>query len=151
VAANRGLGSLYVKERSGATLARARAALEKYMTLYPRRFRILERAELDQLAADKDAMLGIEPSPGYVLDARLAPPFAQPHSRAAGHGYRPDTPGMETGLIAWGAAVRSGWVLPVTSTVDVAPTIAMLLGLDLPDADGKPIVGVLQPAAAGAK
>jgi predicted AlkP superfamily pyrophosphatase or phosphodiesterase len=144
VAANRGLGSLYVKDRSAATLARARDALEKYAALYPRRFRVVDRAELDQLAADKDAMLGVEPTPGYVLDARLGPPFAQPHGRAAGHGYRPDTPGMETGFIAWGAGVRAGWVLPATNTIDVAPTIAMLLGLTLPDADGKPIVGVLQ-------
>ena len=142
VAANRGLGSLYIKDRSPATLAKARAALEKYAAMYPGRFRILERAELDRLSADRDAMLGVEPTPGYVLDARLAPPFAQPHSRAAGHGYRPETPGMETGLIAWGAGVRAGWVLPVTNTVDVAPTVAAILGVELPDADGRPIVGL---------
>jgi hypothetical protein len=142
VAANRGLGSLYVKDRSSDTTAKARQALEKYAALYPRRFRIIERAELDEWSADRDAVLGIEPTVGYVLDARLAPPFAQPHARAAGHGYRPDTPGMETGFIAYGAGIRGGWVLPVTNTIDVGPTIAMLLGLQLPDADGKPIVGV---------
>ncbi len=148
VAPNRGLGSLYVTDRAPATLALAREALEKYMTRYPNRFRILERAELDRLAADKDALLGIEPTPGYVLDARLSPPFAQPHSRAAGHGYRPDTPGMETAIIVWGAGARAGSVLPVTNTIDVAPTIAMLLGLTLPEADGAPIVGALEPAGA---
>jgi predicted AlkP superfamily pyrophosphatase or phosphodiesterase len=144
VAANRGLGSLYIKDGAAATLAKARQALEKYAVMYPQRFRIVERAELDRYSADKDAVLGIEPTPGYVLDARLAPPFAQPHSRAAGHGYRPDTPGMETGFIAWGARVRAGWVLPVTNTIDVAPTVASILGVDLPDADGKPIVGVFR-------
>jgi predicted AlkP superfamily pyrophosphatase or phosphodiesterase len=149
VAANRGLGSLYVKDRSAATLARAREALETYRVRYPQRFRLVERAELDEFAADREAMLGVEPMPGYVLDARLAPPFAHPHSRAAGHGYRPDRPGMETGLIAWGARIRAGWILPTTNTIDVAPTIAMLLGLTLPDADGSPIVGLLQTAAVG--
>ena len=87
-------------------------------------------------------MLGVEPVPGYVLDARLAPPFAQPHGRRGGHGYRHDTPGMETGLIARGAGVRRGWMLPVTNTIDVAPTIATILGLQLAEADGKPIGGV---------
>jgi predicted AlkP superfamily pyrophosphatase or phosphodiesterase len=144
VAPNRGLGSLYVKDGSPAIAAKARATLEQYAAKYPRRFRILERAELDQWGADADAVLGIEPTPGYVLDARLAPPFAQAHGRAAGHGYRPDTPGMETGFIAFGAGVRPGRVLPVTNTIDVAPTIAMLLGLDLPDAEGAPIVGALE-------
>lgn len=67
-----------------------------------------------------------------------------PHDRAAGHGYRPDTPGMETGLILAGAGVRQGIVLPLTNTVDVAPTIAQLLGISLPDAEGKPIAGALR-------
>jgi hypothetical protein len=35
----------------------------------------------------------------------------------------------------------------VTNTIDIAPTIAMILGLELPDADGKPIVGVFTPVA----
>ena len=143
VAPNRGLGSVYIKDKAAATTAKARQALEKYAATYPGRFRIVDRTELDQYGADRDAVFGIEPTIGYVLDARLAPPFQQPHARAAGHGYRPDTPGMETGLIAWGAGVRAGWVLPVTNTIDVAPTVAMLLGLDLPDAEGKPIVGVM--------
>ena len=145
VAPNRGLGSVYVKDKSPATAAKARQALERYEALYPRRFRIAERAELDKWGADRDAVFGVEPEVGYVLDGRLAPPFAQPHSRAAGHGYRPDTPGMETGFIAYGAGIRAGWVLPVTNTIDVAPTIAQILGLELPDADGKPIVGIFKP------
>jgi predicted AlkP superfamily pyrophosphatase or phosphodiesterase len=147
IAPNRGLGSLYVQNKAdAATIARARQALEHYAALYPRRFRIVERAELDQFGADANAVLGVEPTPGYVLDGRLAAPFAQPHSRAAGHGYRPDTPGMETGFIAYGAGIRSGWVLPVTNTIDVAPTIAEILGLTLPDAEGKPIVGIFKSA-----
>jgi len=147
VAPNRGLGSLYVKNPSdAATVAKARQAFEHYAAMYPRRFRIVERAELDQFGADAAAVFGIEPAPGYVLDGRLAAPFAQPHSRAAGHSYRPDTPGMETGFIAYGAGIRAGWVLPVTNTIDVAPTIAAILGLQLPQAEGKPIVGIFKPA-----
>jgi predicted AlkP superfamily pyrophosphatase or phosphodiesterase len=145
VAPHRGLGSVYVEDaddREAAT--EARRALEAYARRYPGRFRIVERAELDQLRADRAAVFGVEPSPGYVLDARLAPPFAVAHDRAAGHGYHPETPGMETALVIAGAGVRPGVRLPVTATIDVAPTIARLLGLDLPDADGQPIVGALR-------
>jgi predicted AlkP superfamily pyrophosphatase or phosphodiesterase len=147
VAPNRGLGSLYLKPGTGAE-QRAREALTRYARQFPRRFRLLERAELDRFGADRDAVLGVEPYPGYVLDARLSPPFAAPHARAAGHGYAPDTPGMETGLVLWGRGVRAGTILNETQTIDVAPTIASLLGLELPDADGRPIAGALEPAPA---
>jgi hypothetical protein len=146
VAPNRGLGSLYVRGGADRTaiVARAREALSAYEKKYPGRFRIVERTELDRWGADADALLGVEPMPGYVLDARLTPPFAQRHGRAAGHGYSPDTPGMETGLVLAGAGIRRGVRLPETRTLDVAPTIAVLLGLPLPRAEGQPIAGALQ-------
>lgn len=146
VAPNRGLGSVYVRERPGAVpvAALARAALEGYASRFPGRFRILEREDLDRWGADADAAFGVEPLPGYVLDARLSGPFARPHGRAAGHGYAPDTPGMETGLVLAGAGIRGGVVLAEARTLDVAPTIARLLGLELPRAEGQPIVGALK-------
>lgn len=146
IAPNRGLGSVYVREGldRAATAARVREALASYSAKFPGRFRVLERADLDRWGADAGAMFGVEPTPGYVLDARLRSPFAQAHSRAAGHGYAPDTPGMETGLILAGAGIRSGVVLPETRTIDVAPTIARLLGLTLAGADGQAIAGALR-------
>lgn len=146
VAPNRGLGSLYVRDGAdrNAVLGRAREALSAYARQYEGRFRILERSELDRLGADPGAALGIEPMPGYVLDARLSGPFAQAHSRAAGHGYSPHTPGMETGLILAGAGIRAGVRLPETRTIDVAPTIARLMGLTLAQAEGQPIAGALK-------
>lgn len=146
IAPNRGLGSLYVREGANrdAVLPRAREALAGYAKRYPGRFRILERADLDRWGADAAALLGVEPMPGYVLDARLGPPFAAPHRRAAGHGYAPDTPGMETGLILAGAGIRPGVVLAETRTLDVAPTIARLLGLELKQAEGQPLAGALR-------
>ena len=146
VAPNRGLGSVYIGNGAdrAAVIAKAREALAAYERRFPGRFRIVERDELDRLGADADAAFGIEPLPGYVLDARLSPPFAQPHNRAAGHGYSPATPGMETGLIMWGAGVRPGIRMAETRTLDVAPTIAVLLGLELRDVDGQPIAGALK-------
>jgi predicted AlkP superfamily pyrophosphatase or phosphodiesterase len=146
VAPNRGLGSLYVRDGANRAVitTRAREALAQYERKFPGRFRILDRAELDRWGADADAAFGIEPFAGYVLDARLAAPFAQPHARAAGHGYMPVMPGMETGLIMSGAGVRRGVRLPETRTLDIAPTIAALLGLELPQAEGQPITGALK-------
>jgi predicted AlkP superfamily pyrophosphatase or phosphodiesterase len=146
VAPHRGLGSVYVHDRGDrvAMLTRAREAIAAYERRFPGRFRFVERDELDRLGADGDAAFGIEPMPGYVLDARLSPPFARAHNRAAGHGYSPGTPGMETGLVMAGVGVRKGVRLPETRALDVAPTIAALLGLDLPHAEGQPIAGALK-------
>jgi predicted AlkP superfamily pyrophosphatase or phosphodiesterase len=146
VAPNRGLASLYVargRDRD-AVIVRARDALVNYDRRFPGRFRLVERAELDAWGADAEAVFGIEPVPGYVLDARLSAPFAQAHGRTAGHGYSPTTPGMETGLIMHGAGIRSGVRLPEARTLDVAPTIAALLGLELRGAEGQPIAGALK-------
>lgn len=145
VAPNRGLGSLYLKDpKDQSVLRRAREALERYEAQYLGRFRLLSRAELDRMGADRAALLGVEPTLGYVLDARLGPPFAMAHDRAAGHGYSPELSDMQTGLIVAGTGIRRGVVLPVTQTIDIAPTIARILGLDLGSTDGRAIVGVLE-------
>ena len=49
-----------------------------------------------------------------------------------------------TGLILSGAGVRRGVVVPVARQVDIAPTVARLLGLKMEDVDGTAMVGVLE-------
>jgi hypothetical protein len=51
---------------------------------------------------------------------------------------------METGLVMSGAGVRRGVRLAETRTLDVAPTIAALLGIELRQAEGQPIAGALK-------
>jgi hypothetical protein len=52
---------------------------------------------------------------------------------------------MATGLVAWGAGLRAGVQVPALRQVDVAPILARLLGVALPDAEGRALEGVLQP------
>jgi hypothetical protein len=53
-----------------------------------------------------------------------------------GHGYLPDHPKMFPALVLSGAGIASGKTLGHVRNVDVAPTIANLLGVDLPTATG---------------
>ena len=46
-------------------------------------------------------------------------------------------------LIAAGAGIRAGVPLPLVRQIDIAPTLASLLGLEMPSADGVPLVGLL--------
>ena len=53
------------------------------------------------------------------------------------HGYHPDRPGYSSLFLAAGAGVRQGVVLRPIRIVDLGPTLAALLGLALPHAEGR--------------
>ena len=53
--------------------------------------------------------------------------------------------GFATVFVAAGAGVKPGTRLGVIENVDVAPTVARLLGVALPDADGEPLDEILEP------
>jgi hypothetical protein len=50
---------------------------------------------------------------------------------------------MRTGLVAAGAGIRAGLVIPLARQIDIAPTAARLLGFEMQDTDGVPMVGML--------
>jgi hypothetical protein len=54
---------------------------------------------------------------------------------------------MAPGFVAWGRGVRAGVSVPWMRQVDVAPTVAALLGVGLSDAEGRPVVGILNVPA----
>lgn len=61
------------------------------------------------------------------------------------HGYLNTDPEMDAIFIAWGRGIRSGAHLDRIHNVDVAPTIAAILGVPFPSADGHALDGVLTP------
>ena len=62
-----------------------------------------------------------------------------------GHGYLPDHPAMFPVLVMSGAGIAPGRTIGHVRNIDVAPTIAALLGLDLRNVEGR----VLTEALAG--
>ena len=56
------------------------------------------------------------------------------------HGYLPDQPDMLAMCVIWGPGINPGTDLGKVQIVDIAPTIAAILGIDLPNVDGKPLV-----------
>ncbi len=59
------------------------------------------------------------------------------------HGFDPALPDMGGILLALGRGVPAGVVLPPVEVLDLAPTVALLLGIDPPrDAEGHPIPGL---------
>jgi predicted AlkP superfamily pyrophosphatase or phosphodiesterase len=54
------------------------------------------------------------------------------------HGYLPTDPRMRASLIIYGPGARSGAKTSLARMIDLAPSIAVLLKLKLPQAEGKP-------------
>lgn len=107
-------------------------------------FRVIGREELDRLGAYPAAAFLVEPAEGYyVSDALTGDAVVVGTTRRGAHGFLPTETRMRTGLIVAGSGVRSGVPLPLVRQIDLAPTVARLLGFDMPDADGLPLVGVL--------
>ena len=61
----------------------------------------------------------------------------------AAHGHAPSLPLMGAGFVMAGPGVREGARLDTVSMLDLAPTAARLLAVDLPGAEGTPLVEAL--------
>jgi predicted AlkP superfamily pyrophosphatase or phosphodiesterase len=60
------------------------------------------------------------------------------------HGYDPNQDGLHATFVAWGAGIQPGAKLGTINNTDVAPTMAALLGLKMPDSDGQVLEKILQ-------
>jgi predicted AlkP superfamily pyrophosphatase or phosphodiesterase len=149
VQGNGGAAAVYVRDSNDAAL---RAQVEKLLRTeiaarYDGIVRIVEREQLDQMEAFPEALMALEAMDGYYFS--LSNPKQQvlhPGDPFKGmHGYLPTNPQMATGFIASGRGIRQGVVVPSLRMLDVAPTVAALLHLDLPSAEGVPLVGILSP------
>jgi predicted AlkP superfamily pyrophosphatase or phosphodiesterase len=63
--------------------------------------------------------------------------------RKGNHGHDENLPSMFATFAAWGTGIRSGVQLGEIRNTDVAPTIARLLGLAMPEVEGKPLTAAL--------
>ena len=90
-----------------------------------------------------DMMLFAEEGSVFGDTAAGELPFNDKPERKGSHGHSADLPDLHATFIAWGAGIKPGARLGVISNLSVAPTIARLLGLSLPNADGQPLAAAL--------
>jgi Type I phosphodiesterase / nucleotide pyrophosphatase len=106
-------------------------------------FTVLSRRELDDLGAMPGAAFGLEVAPGYGYSGACRGPLVRA-GRGGTHGFLPTRPAMATGFIAHGAGVKPGVVIERVRLVDVAPTVARLLGLATPPMEGRVLAEILE-------
>jgi hypothetical protein len=143
-----GEASLYIRDSSArATLVpKVKAYFEKvpgvvvYTNEEAQKFGIPTSGSTDQ-APD----LYLAAKPGYGFWAGADGPIVQQTNPDRGsHGYLNTYPDMEALFIASGAHVRAGVDLGSISNLRVAPTIAKILGVSLPQATETPLTEALQ-------
>jgi predicted AlkP superfamily pyrophosphatase or phosphodiesterase len=69
--------------------------------------------------------------------------FDDKPERKGSHGHDADLPDLHAAFVAWGAGIKPGVRLGEITNLDVAPTIARLLGLAIPNVEGKPLSAIL--------
>jgi predicted AlkP superfamily pyrophosphatase or phosphodiesterase len=79
---------------------------------------------------------------GDTADGSLA--FNDKPERRGSHGQDANLPNLHATFVAWGEGVKPGVRLGEISNVSVAPTIAELLAVSMPGAEGKPLREVLK-------
>jgi predicted AlkP superfamily pyrophosphatase or phosphodiesterase len=128
-----GSASVYVKDE--ADLAKVREVLLAGASVSGEsQYTLIERAQLDRLGYNPDAAFALEPADGVAFTERIGP--STPTVKG-NHGQLPTRPGLATGFIAEGAGIRAGAEIPRMRLVDIAPTVAAMLDLDLEDVDGR--------------
>jgi predicted AlkP superfamily pyrophosphatase or phosphodiesterase len=106
---------------------------------------ISSRSDLQRLGAIPEAALMLEAAPGYSFDEALTGPEVRDsgESYRGTHGYLPTSDVMRASLIIYGSGARGGAKVRLARMIDVAPTVAALLKLSLPQAEGKQIKELL--------
>jgi predicted AlkP superfamily pyrophosphatase or phosphodiesterase len=84
-------------------------------------------------------------NPGYSFAGEVKGPAIEATEGLKGsHGHDPAPAYMHATFIAAGAGIKPGVKLDLIKNVDVAPTVARLLGIDLPNVDGRVLNEILE-------
>jgi len=132
-------GSAAIFVKSATDTAAAETALRREAR---DRYTIVPRRQLDELGAMTGAAFAVEAASGYAFGAACGEGL-ETANRYGTHGFLPSRPSMSTGFIAAGAGVRPGVTVERIGLVDVAPTAARLLGLDMLGVEGRVLAEML--------
>lgn len=93
---------------------------------------VYDRRELDRLGCIAGVALAVEAAPGVVFSDGLP----QAKREKATHGFGPGHPAENCLFAVRGRGIREGAALPAMPMRDVAPTLAGLMGVPMPRAEG---------------
>lgn len=99
--------------------------------------RIAEGAELKTLGGFPAAAFVVGLKPGFKTGGALTGPVTRLGKAGGTHGYLPDQRAIDASFLLTGTGIPAGRNLERIDMRDIAPTLAALLGLRLPKAEGR--------------
>ncbi|HEV7843229.1 MAG TPA: alkaline phosphatase family protein, partial [Pyrinomonadaceae bacterium] len=98
---------------------------------------VLESERLRALNANPRAAMMLDAAEGYAFGTNYTGEVITKNPQRGAHGYLPTRPDYYASFIAAGAGIKRGATLGTIRMIDIGPTIAGTLGLNLRDADGR--------------
>jgi hypothetical protein len=139
IASATGSAFLYVKDRNDAETRRRLEEIFSPLAGAPSSgiARVLSRQQIIEMGGDPEAVLALEPAPGFALSGGYVETSTEERS-VAGHGWPPDRPDMLASTIFYGPMIEPGRI-EGARLIDIAPTVAPWLGLKMDRAEGQPL------------
>ncbi|MBA7668820.1 hypothetical protein ES703_76936 [subsurface metagenome] len=106
---------------------------------------VFDRKQIVKMKLGQGIDFMLEAEPGFYFNGKFGEKVveAAPGDRKAVHGYLPHLKGYSSLLLASGAGVKKGADLQEINIVDIGPTLAALLGLAMPSAEGRVVTEIL--------
>jgi predicted AlkP superfamily pyrophosphatase or phosphodiesterase len=101
--------------------------------------RVADAAEIARMGGTPMASFWIDFKPGYEMSANPAAPEVGPGAQKGTHGYFPTHPEMRATFILQGPGFTKKGPLGEIDMRDIAPTLAKIMNVSLPGADGHPL------------
>jgi len=140
VATNGAHAYVYLKDPKDAETGKA--LLEIFLPLAGKANSGIRRAykqeEIRQKGGDPSAYLALEGAEGFAIAEGYSGDYISPSPLAGTHGYDPERPEMLASLLVYGPSIAPGKI-ERARLIDVAPTVARWLGLELDKAEGTPL------------
>jgi len=135
-------GSSYLYSKDATALASVKRILRELPDSVKNYVRVIDRRQLDKIGGNPEVALALSGLNGAAFGNATAGDAVRP-AHGGQHGFFPDFYEIRTGFVIHGPGVRVGGVIPEMNERDIAPTVARLMGIPFPSAQGKIPVGVL--------
>jgi len=133
-----GFAYVYLRDGDDETRRAVREAFRPFTGAGQPIGRIVEAEEIRARGGDPQAFLGLDPAPGWRFLSGQAGALTSNEPKAIGvHGMDPERADMRATLLFWGPGIAAGRRLQGARLVDVAPTVAGILGIPFPSAEGR--------------